>query len=48
MALCEEFEEECCISLAQTTERHVREAVESLSICSFLSAGLVDGALRGV
>jgi hypothetical protein len=28
MALCEEFEEECCVSLAQTIERHVRKAVE--------------------
>ncbi len=28
MALCEEFEEECCVSLAQTIERHVREAGE--------------------
>ncbi len=24
MALCEEFEEECCVSLAQTIEQHVR------------------------
>jgi hypothetical protein len=28
MALCEEFEEECCVSLAQTIERRVREAGE--------------------
>jgi hypothetical protein len=35
MALCEEFEEECCVSLAQTIEQHVREAVESLTFISF-------------
>lgn len=29
MALCEEFEEECCVSLAQTIERHLREAGEA-------------------
>ncbi len=29
MALCEEFEEECCVSLAQTIEQHVSKAVES-------------------
>ncbi len=28
MALCEEFEEECCVSLVQTIELHVRMAVE--------------------
>ncbi len=44
MALCEEFEEECCVSLAHTIERHLRKAVES----PFLSAGLADGAFRGV
>ncbi len=25
-ALCEEFEEECCVALAQTLERHLAEA----------------------
>jgi hypothetical protein len=35
MALCEEFEEECCVSLAQTIERHVRKAVERLTLSSF-------------
>jgi hypothetical protein len=35
MAVCEEFEEECCVSLAQTIEQHVREAVESLILSSF-------------
>ena len=25
-ALCEEFEEDCCVSLAQTIERHLSEA----------------------
>ncbi len=29
MALCKEFEEECCVSLAQTIEWHVREAGEA-------------------
>ncbi len=48
MALCQEFEEECCISLAQTIEQHVHEAVESLNLVPFLSAGLADGALREV
>jgi hypothetical protein len=48
MALCEEFEEECCVSLAQTTERHVCKTIESLTFSSFLSAGLVVGAVRGV
>jgi hypothetical protein len=36
MALCEEFEEECCVSLAQTIERHVRTAVESLTSSFFI------------
>ncbi len=27
MALCEEFEQECCVSLAQPIEQHVHEAV---------------------
>jgi hypothetical protein len=27
MALCEEFEEECCVCLAQTIEQHVCKAV---------------------
>jgi hypothetical protein len=27
MTLCEEFEEECWVSLAQTIEQHVRKAV---------------------
>ncbi len=35
MALCEEFEEECCVSLAQTIKRHVPTAVESLIFSSF-------------
>jgi hypothetical protein len=35
MVLCEEFEEECCVSLAQTIEQHVRTAVESLKSISF-------------
>jgi hypothetical protein len=35
MALCEEFEEECCISVAQTIERHMRKAVESRTFSSF-------------
>ncbi len=35
MVLCEEFEEECCVSLAQTIEQHVCEAVESLTFSSF-------------
>ena len=35
MVLCEEFEEECCVSLAQTIERHVRTAVETLTFSSF-------------
>jgi hypothetical protein len=48
MALCKEFEEECCVSLAQTFERHVLEAVESCTFSSFFPAGLVDGTLRGV
>ena len=25
-ALCEEFEEDCCVSLAQTIDRHLSEA----------------------
>ena len=29
LALCDEFEEECCVSLAQTIERHLREAGEA-------------------
>ena len=29
MALCEEFEQECCVSLAHTIERHLREAGEA-------------------
>ncbi len=33
--LCEEFEEECCVSLAQTIEQHMRKAVESLTFSSF-------------
>ncbi len=48
MALCEEFEEECCLSLAQTIEQCVRTAVESLNLVPVLSAGFVDGAVRGV
>ena len=28
IALCGEFEEECCVSLAQTIERHVTEAAQ--------------------
>ncbi len=35
MALCEEFEEECCVSLAQTIEQHVGPEVELLKFCSF-------------
>jgi hypothetical protein len=31
MALCEEFEEECCISPAQTIEHYVCKVVESLT-----------------
>jgi hypothetical protein len=48
MALCEEFEEECWVSLAQTIEQRVRTAVKSLYLVPVLSAGLVDGAVRGV
>jgi hypothetical protein len=46
MALCEEFEEECCVSLAQTIERSRR--LNYLHLVPFLSAGLADGAVRGV
>merc|ERR1719150_3526264 len=31
LALCEEFEQECCASLAQAIERHVREAATARS-----------------
>ncbi len=49
MALCEEFEEECCVSLAQTIERHVRgRQLNHLHLVPSLSAGLADGAVRGV
>jgi hypothetical protein len=36
MALCKEFEEECCVSLAQTIEQQVCEAVESHTFSSLL------------
>ncbi len=48
MALCEEFEDESCVSQAQTIEQRVCTAVESLNLVPVLSAGFVDGAVRGV
>jgi hypothetical protein len=35
MVLCEEFEEECCVSLAETIELRVRKAVESHTFSFF-------------
>ncbi len=34
IALCEEFEEECFVSLTQTIEQQVHKAVESLTFSS--------------
>ncbi len=48
MALCEQFEEKCCVSLVHTIEQHVHKAVDHLHLVPFLSAGPVVGALLGV
>jgi hypothetical protein len=34
IALCEEFEKECCVGLAHTIERHLREAGEARAAAS--------------